>query len=136
MYLDQLPLDVQPLGLVLMRMMATERDPEIQELGQRAVQQARESQNVETLKLVEMLLAYRYPQLGAEELARMFTFSKEEMKQTKVYQEAKLEGKLEGKQEGKLESAVRLVKAGIPLSQVAQILELDPAQIQQAQGSL
>jgi hypothetical protein len=42
-----------------------------------------------------------------------------------------------GKQEGILDAAVRLVKAGIPLSQVAKILELDPAQVQQAlkQGS-
>jgi predicted transposase YdaD len=130
-YLDELPLDVQPLGLVLMRMMATDRDPEIQALGQRAVQQARESQNVETLRLVQMLLSYRYPSLGTEELARMFTFSKEEMKKLKVYQEAYQEAQ----EETRLNDAIRLVNAGIPLSQVAQILELDPSLIQQAQGS-
>ena len=134
-YLDQLPLDVQPLGLVLMRMMATERDLEIQELGQRAVEQARESKNVETLKLVQMLLSYRYPDLGIEELERMFTFNKEDMKKLKVYQEGYQEAYQDAYQQARMEDAVRLVNAGIPLSQVAQILELDPAQVQQALGS-
>lgn len=44
-----------------------------------------------------------------------------ELKQTKVYQEAKEEGKLEGK----LESIPRLLKLGLSLEQIAEALALD-----------
>ena len=138
-YLDELPLDVEPLGLILMRMMAVKLSPEVQVLGQRALEKARATENPETLKLVKMLLAYRYPTLSLEEVAKMFTFSKEEMKSLRIYQEGVEEGEERGiqlgKQAARLEDAVRLVNAGIPLSQVAQILELDPNQVQQALGS-
>ena len=125
-YLDQLPLDVQPLGLVLMRMMSSDRDPEIRELGERALKQARESRNVETLKLVQMLLSYRYPNLGTEELAKMFTFSKEDMKKLKVYQQ--------GSQEGSRETAVKVIRKlaqqGSSLTAIAEIVEWDPLEVQ------
>ncbi|NJO86446.1 MAG: DUF2887 domain-containing protein [Synechococcaceae cyanobacterium RM1_1_27] len=125
-YLDQLPLDVQPLGLVLMRMMATERDPEIRELAERALELARESRNVDSLKLVQMLLSYRYPNLGAEELAKMFTFSQEDMKKLKLYQE--------GTQEGSRETAERVIRKlaqqGSSLTAIAEIVEWDPLEVQ------
>ena len=62
----------------------------------------------------------------------MFTFSKEDLKKLKVYQEAKEEGKEEGREEGLSEAVKKLVQSGMDPQQVAQILELDPAQIHQA----
>ncbi|GEM_PF-2194267 len=41
-----------------------------------------------------------------------------ELKQTKVYQEAKAEGKAEGKVEGKVEAVPRLLKLGLTEKQI------------------
>ena len=57
----------------------------------------------------------------------MFGFS--ELKQTKVYQEAKEEGKIEGKAEGKLEGKLEAVpfilRLGATAEQIAECLDLD-----------
>jgi predicted transposase/invertase (TIGR01784 family) len=63
-------------------------------------------------------------------------FGLSELKQTRIYQEAKQEGKEEGKQEGrfeaKLEAVPKLLALGLTVEQIAQALDLDVAQIQQA----
>jgi len=48
-----------------------------------------------------------------------------ELKQTKVYQEAKQEGKAEGKLEGKLETIPFMLNSGITVEQIAAGLGLD-----------
>ena len=57
----------------------------------------------------------------------MFGFS--ELKQTKVYQEAKQEGKIEGKAEGKAEAKLEAVpfmlNLGATAEQIAEALDLD-----------
>jgi predicted transposase/invertase (TIGR01784 family) len=53
----------------------------------------------------------------------MFGFS--ELKQTKVYQEAKQEGKAEGKLEGKLEAVPFMLSLGATVEQIAEALGLD-----------
>jgi predicted transposase/invertase (TIGR01784 family) len=53
------------------------------------------------LELLETVLVYKFAELSREEIEAMFGLS--ELKQTRVYQEAREEGKLEGKVEGKLE---------------------------------
>jgi len=53
----------------------------------------------------------------------MFGFS--ELKQTKVYQEGKLEGKVEGKLEGKLEAVPLMLNLGASIEQIAEALGLD-----------
>ncbi|MEH2217509.1 MAG: Rpn family recombination-promoting nuclease/putative transposase [Nostoc sp.] len=67
-------------------------------------------------------------------------FGLSELKQTRVYQEAKQEGKEEGKQEGKqegrfeakLEAVPKLLALGLSMEQIAQALDLDITQVQQA----
>jgi predicted transposase/invertase (TIGR01784 family) len=63
-------------------------------------------------------------------------FGLSELKQTRIYQEAKQEGKEEGKQEGrfeaKLEAVPKLLALGLTVEQIAQALDLDVAQVQQA----
>ncbi|MBP5974020.1 Rpn family recombination-promoting nuclease/putative transposase [Brasilonema sp. CT11] len=48
-----------------------------------------------------------------------------ELKQTKVYQEAKQEGKAEGKLEGKLEAIPFMLNLGATVEQIAEALGLD-----------
>lgn len=55
----------------------------------------------------------------------MFGFN--ELKQTRVYQEAREEGE----QEAKLAAIPRLLALGLTVEQIAQALDLDVAQVQQ-----
>ncbi len=54
-----------------------------------------------------------------------------ELKQTKVYQEAKSEGKIEGKIEGKLETIPFMLSLGATVEQIAEALDLDIKLVQQ-----
>ncbi|BAB74366.1 hypothetical protein ACN23B_13365 [Anabaena sp. FACHB-709] len=75
--------------------------------------------------------------MSRQEIEAMFGLS--ELKQTRVYQEAKEEGKLEGKLEGeqegkqkaKLEAVPKLLALGLTVEQIAQALDLDTAQVQE-----
>jgi predicted transposase/invertase (TIGR01784 family) len=62
------------------------------------------------------------------------------LKQTRVYQEALEEGKAEGKQEGKAEAtrkfALKLLRTGMSLEQIAEITELSLQQIQALQKEI
>ena len=77
----------------------------------------------EFLELVETIIIYKFPQKSREEIEQMFGFN--ELKQTKVYQEAKQEGKLEGKEEGKLEAVPLMLNLGATVEQIAESLDLD-----------
>jgi predicted transposase/invertase (TIGR01784 family) len=52
-------------------------------------------------------------------------FGLSELKQTRVYQEAREEGEQEGKQKAKLEAVPKLLALGLTLEQIAQALDLD-----------
>lgn len=90
------------------------------------------------LELIETILVYKLPNISREEIEAMFGLS--ELKQTRVYQEAKQEGKEEGKEEGKqegrfeakLEAVPKLLALGLSVEQISQALDLDVAQVQQA----
>ncbi len=69
----------------------------------------------EFLELIETIIVYKFPQKSREEIEQMFGFS--ELKQTKVYQEAK--------QEGKLEAVPLMLNLGATVEQIAEALELD-----------
>jgi predicted transposase YdaD len=60
-----------------------ENDPEIQE---------------QVLELIETVLVYKFPKLTRQEIEAMFTYS--DLKQTRVYQDAKEEGEQRGEQRG------------------------------------
>ena len=55
-----------------------------------------------------------------------------ELKQTRVYQEAREEGREEGKLETKLKIVPRLQQRGFSLEEIAELLELDLATIRLA----
>ena len=81
----------------------------------------------EFIELIETIIVYKFPQKSCEEIEKMFGFS--ELKQSKVYQEAKQEGKLEGKTQGKLEGKLEAVpfmlNLGATVEQIAEALDLD-----------
>ncbi|MDJ0677966.1 MAG: DUF2887 domain-containing protein [Calothrix sp. MO_167.B42] len=96
------------------------------------------------IELIETVFVYKFPDLSREEIEAMFGLN--ELKQTKVYQEAKAEGVEEGRQEGlqeglqegrqegleegKLAAVPLLLKAGIKPEDIAQQLGLDLAAVQ------
>ncbi len=59
-------------------------------------------------------------------------FGLSELKQTRVYQEAREEGEQEGRLEAKLQAVPKLLALGLTVEQIAQALDLDIAQVQQA----
>jgi predicted transposase/invertase (TIGR01784 family) len=59
------------------------------------------------IDLLETVLVSKFAQLSREEIQAMFLLS--DIKQTRVYQEAKQEGLQEGRQEGRQEGEARLV---------------------------
>jgi predicted transposase/invertase (TIGR01784 family) len=71
------------------------------------------------IKLKAVLLNYRYLNLSREEVEAMFGLS--DLKQTRIYQEAKAEGKAEGK----LETVPLLLELGLSIEQIAQRLGLE-----------
>ncbi len=92
------------------------------------------------IELIETVFVYKFPQLSREEIEAMFGLN--ELKQTRVYQEAKAEGVEEGRQEGleegrqegleegKLAAVPLLLKAGMTPEEIAEQLGLDLAAVQ------
>ena len=98
-------------------------------------------------------MVYKLPNKGREEIEAMFGLS--ELKQTKVYQEAKMEGIIEGRTEGrtegimegeikgrtegeinaKMEAVPGLLKLGLTVEQIATALKLSVEEIQQVVSS-
>ena len=79
----------------------------------------------EAIRLIETILVYKFPQLSCQEIEAMFGLS--DLKQTRVYQEAKEEGR----QEGKLETVPRLLILGLSVEQIAVVLDLDVDTVRQ-----
>ena len=82
------------------------------------------------IDLIETIIVYKLPQKSRQEIEAMLGLS--ELKQTKVYQEAKQEGLTEGRQEGleegelkaKLAAIPRMLQFGLSLEQIAQLQDL------------
>lgn len=85
-------------------------------------------------ELIETIIIYKFPKLSYEEIEEMLNL--QEIKQTRVYQDAKQEGKLEGLEEGieqgiergklaqKLAMIPLLQELGLTIEQIAQRLEI------------
>ena len=62
----------------------------------------------QVVKFIETVLVYKFPRLSRQEIEAMFTFN--DLKNTRVYQDAKQEGLQLGKQEGLQRQAAMLLK--------------------------
>lgn len=76
------------------------------------------------VELIETIIVYKFPHKSQAEIQAMLGLG--DLKQTRVYQEGKLEGKLE--------AVPRLLKLGLTLEQVAEALELEVAEVRKAAG--
>lgn len=137
-YLDELSQVAEAsvgVGVVKLVIEAEETAPE---LAKRLIEQAKEQLTDEVtqrdlINLIETIIVYKLPQKSREEIEAMLGLS--ELKQTKVYQEALEEGKQQGKQQGKLEAIPRMIKFGLSLEAIAQLLDLPLEVVQQAAES-
>lgn len=134
-YLDELGEAASlPIGIATIKLVIENEDTTIitaRELINRTKQAVNlQLPQKQLLELIETILVYKLPNISREEIEAMFGLS--ELKQTRVYQEAKQEGKEEGRFEAKLEAVPKLLALGLSVEQIAQSLDLDIAQVQQA----
>ncbi|MDZ7961686.1 MAG: Rpn family recombination-promoting nuclease/putative transposase [Aulosira sp. DedQUE10] len=133
-YLDELgEVALLPIGIATIKLIIENEDTAIttaRELINRTKQAVSlQSQQQQLLELIETILVYKFPLMSRKEIEAMFGLN--ELKQTRVYQEAREEGEEEGKQKAKLEAVPRLLALGLTVEQIAQALDLDIAQVQQ-----
>ncbi|WP_318780848.1 Rpn family recombination-promoting nuclease/putative transposase [Dendronalium phyllosphericum] len=105
-YLDELgETALLPVGIATIKLVIEDEDTAIKtasELIDRTQQEINnELQRRQLLELIETILVYKFPTMNRKEIENMFGLS--DLKQTRVYQEAKQEGKEEGREEGRLE---------------------------------
>jgi len=127
-YLDQLgAIANQSLSLSMVQLVVGSKSAAVsqtQQLLQKAREEVRDlAFQRKVIELIENILVYKFINLSRQEIEAMFALS--DLKQSKVYQEAKEEGKLEGKLENKLETVPLLLELGMTVEQVAERLELE-----------
>ncbi|WP_234413189.1 DUF2887 domain-containing protein [Anabaena sp. WA102] len=102
-YLDELPPGSIGMGLIELIVSKEVQAPElVKTLLDRTkteVENDREKQGI--IELLETVLLSKFSQLSRQEIEAMFLVS--DIKQTRVYQEAKQEGRQEGREEGREE---------------------------------
>lgn len=140
LYLDELGESSLGVGVVKL---VIEPEANAPELAKQLIAQANQQINDTTskrdlIKLIETIIVYKLPQKSREEIEAMLGLS--DLKQTRVYQEALAEGRQEGKQEGITEAtkklALKLLRIGMSLEQIAEVTELSLAQVQDLQREL
>ncbi|MBD2445996.1 Rpn family recombination-promoting nuclease/putative transposase [Nostoc sp. FACHB-152] len=134
-YLDELAeIASLPIGIATIKLIIEDKETAISTAKQliNRTKQAVNSQlpQKQLLELIETILVYKLPNISREEIEAMFGLS--ELKQTRVYQEAEQEGKEKGRLEAKLDAVPKLLALGLTVEQIAQALDLDVAQVQQA----
>ena len=109
LYLDEVRSGSIGVGLIQLIIAQEAQTPIlVQQLLQRARTEIADSSVArDIIDLLETVLVSKFAQLSREEIQAMFLLS--DIKQTRVYQEAKQEGRQEGRQEGERTGEVRLV---------------------------
>jgi predicted transposase/invertase (TIGR01784 family) len=134
---DLLDKETSSLGIAIVQLILAPEAKALELAKRLAVQVERETTLLlqdEMLEFIETILVYKFPQLSRQEIEAMFTL--DDLKHTRVYQEAKQEGKQEGRQEGVRQVAINLLNAGMAVSQVAKLTDISIEEVQQLQGSL
>jgi predicted transposase/invertase (TIGR01784 family) len=100
-YLDELPPGSIGMGLIELIVSKEAQAPELVKTlmvrTKTEIENDREKQGI--IELLETVLLSKFSQLSRQEIEAMFLVS--DIKQTRVYQEAKQEGRQEGREEGK-----------------------------------
>lgn len=133
-YLDRIPEDRDfSIGLGVLKLIV-EAQSSTGELARNLIERTKleleSSQNQRQLiELISTVVIYKFPQLSYEEIETMLNL--EEIKQTKVYQDAKSEGVEEGKLEQKLAMIPLLRELGLDTVQIAQRLGLSEKAVEE-----
>ncbi|GJD18530.1 hypothetical protein RIVM261_034860 [Rivularia sp. IAM M-261] len=146
-YLDQLDPQVteKSLSLSVLRLVGVKENIAGQQARILIDRAKREAPNLNfqraIIELIETVIVYKFPDIGRKEIEDMLGLN--DLKNTKVYQEALKEGedigekrgekrgKQLGKQETKLAMAAKLLNLGMTVDQVAEITELEIEQVRQ-----
>ncbi|MFP4124927.1 MAG: Rpn family recombination-promoting nuclease/putative transposase [Coleofasciculus sp.] len=130
-YLDELGDEASASVGVNIVKLVIEQEQTALEQARRLIEQAKVQITDETTKqnlidLIETIIVYKLPQKSREEIEAMLGLS--ELRNTKVYQEAKQEGLIEGEQRGKfkakLEAIPRMMQLGASVEMIAEGLDL------------
>jgi predicted transposase/invertase (TIGR01784 family) len=111
-YLDELgQIENLSVEIGLLRLIVEPED-QTAERAQQLLDQVRQFSSsglsqAEIIELIETIVVYKFPQMSRQEIEAMFELS--ELKQTRVYQEAKAEGRAEGQTEGERSLVIRLL---------------------------
>lgn len=131
LYLDRLPPNWagRSLEVRAIQLMGVRKDI-VADQAKSLIEQVRtESNNDTTLKavleLINTIFIYKFPDLTRQEIEVMLGIS--ELKQTRVYQEAKQDGQIEEKQA----TVSRLLTLGLTVEQIAQAVELSVEEVQE-----
>jgi predicted transposase/invertase (TIGR01784 family) len=142
-YLDELP--PAPPGnfdLGLLELIAATRPEAALEKAKEMVPRIRRSKRPFTyrqmvIQFIETVIVHQFPQWSREEIEKMLKVS--DVRQTRVFQEAKEEGLKEGKEEGREEgieegleksvAALRLIVLNRPIAEIVEATGLTAAQV-------
>jgi predicted transposase/invertase (TIGR01784 family) len=109
-YLDELgDIDQRPLELGLLILTILEGDTAITTAKNLMTRARRIEAGNAIIEMVSTILIYKFTTLSRDEVNAMLGYTIDELKQTRVYQEAKAEGKQEGRQEGERNLLLRLL---------------------------
>ncbi|MEW5860402.1 MAG: Rpn family recombination-promoting nuclease/putative transposase [Cyanobacteriota bacterium] len=126
-YLDELGETAnQSVGLGMVRLVVEDEDTALAQATQ-LIHKARQQLEDEAVRrkiieLIETILVYKFPRVSRQEIEAMFGLS--DLKQTRVYQEAK--------EEGKLEAVPLLLQLGLSVERIAEELQLDVEVVRKA----
>jgi len=141
-YLDELvEMPSLPVGIATMKLIIEDENTAVTNASQLIARINQEkytkTRKKQLLHILETILVYKFPQMNRGEIEAMFTLS--DLKQTKVYQEAKQEGREEGLAEGreegreetKFDIIPRLSALGLTVEQIALAVDLKVEQVKQ-----
>jgi len=133
-YLDEMPeLTDAPLGLSILYLIQ-ETESEAPEMARELVARARTeiadaALRADLIELIETVTIYKLSRLSREEIQTMLQVH--DIRETRVYQEAKAEGLQEGRQEGIALAIEKMAARNMPTEEIAAILEVDMELVRQ-----
>ncbi|MFB2893732.1 Rpn family recombination-promoting nuclease/putative transposase [Aerosakkonemataceae cyanobacterium BLCC-F50] len=133
-YLDELGTTKQSIGIETVKLVI-EPEETAASFARHLIEKAREEvsnevQQRELLQLIETIIIYKFTQKSREEIQAMLGLG--DIRQTRVYQEAKEEGLIEGEIRGKLKTVPYMLSLGATVDQIAEALNLSVEEVRQA----
>jgi predicted transposase/invertase (TIGR01784 family) len=135
-YLDSYPMPARPpMGAAILQLVSAPVQ-RLREMVDRVKRRAHEESDsadvgVKGIQLVEELLVRRFPKLSREEIRAMFDL--EDLRKTRVWQEAEEEGRAKGREEGRAKGRAELAQKwlakGIPMQEIAALLDMSVQEV-------